>query len=396
MSRHRRHIHQHHWHNVGRCLRVNIIYVLVLGLYNIRHSKSFTISRGDHRIKFHSHNNGIHHQNKSPLYGVTVLGSDIAVATTISLPSDVLTERDNFPRMKAESIMDINVNINIASSRNFTFVGGDRVVVAGWMERFRQLCDFKNLHGHTLVPKRYKNNPSLGNWVSKQRQLYHNYQTGKKPCSLTKERIGLLEQLNFCWNATTSIRRHDGDVIEQDTALDEEWWSRYDELYENCQTHDGIHSIIRQNRLGIWLDHQRKIYDIQKTSTLATTKNVTTICHLVKPQYLTEDQLEALSRISDVWWMTRRQWQWELRYRELQQFTSQYGHCCVPISYSTNKHLAHWVSNQRKLYNLRKAGKRSELIPSRIQKLDDIGFVWNLWDYEFSKKLNPMNYIESS
>lgn len=39
-----------------------------------------------------------------------------------------------------------------------------------WMERARQLLAFKRVNGHTRVPKRFKENPALGNWVNKQRQ----------------------------------------------------------------------------------------------------------------------------------------------------------------------------------------------------------------------------------
>ena len=55
-----------------------------------------------------------------------------------------------------------------------------------WMDRVQELLQFSQAHGHTRVPKRYKENPALGNWVNKQRQLYRSYLQGTKPCSLTK------------------------------------------------------------------------------------------------------------------------------------------------------------------------------------------------------------------
>ena len=51
----------------------------------------------------------------------------------------------------------------------------------GWMERVGQIIDYKQANGHTRVPKRYKENPALGNWVNKQRQQYRNYLVGTKP-----------------------------------------------------------------------------------------------------------------------------------------------------------------------------------------------------------------------
>ena len=383
--RRQRHDNQHRVYITGQYSLVQII--VVLGLLNTRYSNSFSCIRY-HDVPVWMHSGNTRHNDVLDQGNWRIPSLCSATLTDFETPLPKQT-----PEMEVTMQQDINVwtndvtvDCNIYSSSNSTFKSDGVVAVAGWMERLRQLHEFKLIHGHVRVPKRYKGNPSLANWVSKQRQQYHNYQMGKKPCSLSKERIHLLNQLNFCWNATStgSIHRH-GDVIGQHTAVDVEWWSHYEELYNNCQEDDDLHKIIRQTRLGAWLNRQRKIYDSRKNSARSNSNNKSAV-HFDEHQCLTDDQLTALARISDVWWMTRREWQWEMRYRELQQFTSQCGHCCVPISYSENKHLAHWVSNQRKLYNLRMAGKRSELTPSRIQQLEAIGFVWNRWDYEFSKK----------
>ena len=38
-----------------------------------------------------------------------------------------------------------------------------------WQDMFDQLLDFKSKNGHTMVPKRYPDNPRLANWVHTQR-----------------------------------------------------------------------------------------------------------------------------------------------------------------------------------------------------------------------------------
>jgi hypothetical protein len=246
------------------------------------------------------------------------------------------------------------------------------IVKVGWNERYRQLSDFRQIHGHSMVPKRYKPNPSLGNWVSKQRQQYHNYLTSKKPCSLTDRRIDLLNQVQFCWNATLC---HSSEWKQ--TKEHQQWWVNFEELSLFCVQNE-IHDISHNTRLGMWLNRQRKVYEFQKQLSMNQEQHT-------EFSPLSEEQIASLTKLDPDWWMTRRQWQWEVRFRDLQRFATMHGHCCVPISYSDKK-LAHWVSNQRKQFNLLEAGKLSELTPARIQKLESIGFIWNRWDYEFDKK----------
>ena len=47
---------------------------------------------------------------------------------------------------------------------------------AQWLEKMHELKVYKLNHGDTLVPAVYDTNPSLGIWVSHQRQCYTYYQ----------------------------------------------------------------------------------------------------------------------------------------------------------------------------------------------------------------------------
>jgi Helicase associated domain len=252
----------------------------------------------------------------------------------------------------------------------------------GWMERYRQLKEFREQHGHTLVPKRFKDNPPLGNWVNKQRQQYRSYVTGVKPCSLTDGRIEMLNQIDFCWDAASGVVVRPKS-LESEKA--DQWWQRLEELRatislecDNIPNAGCLVNLPRQTKLGSWLDRQRKCFD----GSYGTTESLAQDQELA----LSQEQALALSSIDPDWWMTRRQWQWECRLRELHEYVREHGDCCVPISYTSNKLLANWVSNQRKQYNLRTAGLPSDLTDDRLQRLEAIGFVWNRWEYEFDKK----------
>lgn len=70
---------------------------------------------------------------------------------------------------------------------------------ATWLERLRELKEYKNTHGNCAVPTNYTANPKLGTWVHHQRRQYKRYKDGASS-SITKERVEILSQLGFAWH----------------------------------------------------------------------------------------------------------------------------------------------------------------------------------------------------
>jgi GTPase SAR1 family protein len=251
-----------------------------------------------------------------------------------------------------------------------------------WMTRYYDLLQFHKTHEHTIVPKRYKNNPTLGNWVNKQRQHYRNFIQNQKPCSLTTERIDLLNNIQFCWDASNVSKASGITTILDETKHlnDEEWWNQYNQLKALLQTHSlsnetksddntlyrPIHYMNRYNStLAHWLDKQRELYNNNYTVLLSCNK------------------IEALQQLDEFWYMSLRDYIWEVRFIQLQHYKYMHGDCCVPIGFVENKPLGQWVSNQRKKF---KCNSKTMLSNDRIERLNSIGFVWNRWEYEFTKK----------
>lgn len=220
---------------------------------------------------------------------------------------------------------------------------------ASWVDRLQELAEYRQEHGHTMVPRRYKKNPALGNWVSKQRQQYRRFSAKEIPCSLTEEKIRALESVGFQWEICSEKNYQ--------AKRDEAWWIRMEELKTYRSAQEKLSS-----SLNAFLREQRK-----ERSNLNDTK------------------LSALRDWDANWWKTSRDLQWELRYQELLEYREEHGDCCIPISYR-NRQLANWVSNLRKRYNLRLAGKPSTLTQEQIDKLNAVDFVWNRWEYEFDVK----------
>ncbi|OEU11712.1 hypothetical protein FRACYDRAFT_160978, partial [Fragilariopsis cylindrus CCMP1102] len=61
-----------------------------------------------------------------------------------------------------------------------------------WMKMFQKLVEYEKAHKHTLVPNQYDEDPSLGLWVSNQRQLF-------KKNELSEERLDQLHSIGFVW-----------------------------------------------------------------------------------------------------------------------------------------------------------------------------------------------------
>jgi hypothetical protein len=61
-----------------------------------------------------------------------------------------------------------------------------------WQKTFQRLVAYKGIHKNTMVPTQYDEDPSLGLWVSNQRQHF-------KKNELSKERLDQLHSIGFVW-----------------------------------------------------------------------------------------------------------------------------------------------------------------------------------------------------
>ncbi len=85
-----------------------------------------------------------------------------------------------------------------------------------WEQRFNELLNFKKKHGNCLVPVSYEENPQLANWVSTQRQEWKSY-SAKRPSRLTDEKVSLLNNVGFVWEAQRGYRKRQSCEKAADT-----------------------------------------------------------------------------------------------------------------------------------------------------------------------------------
>eukprot|EP00956_Cyclotella_meneghiniana_P023549 scaffold46055_cov56-Cyclotella_meneghiniana.AAC.4 len=196
-----------------------------------------------------------------------------------------------------------------------------------WSKRFQELLEYKKEHNNTLVPQKYKKYLALSAWVYAQRKAYrHN--------KLSEDRKQKLDEIEFLWD-----------------PIEDLWMKRFGELLQYKEEYGStcVPPGYKENTsLGTWVRRQRLAYKRNK---------------------LSEDKIQNLNGIGFVW--NYLQVEWFERFEELIKYNEEYGNTCVPRRYKKNRSLGRWVANQRQVY------KHNKLSADRIQKLNEIGFVWN-------------------
>ncbi len=199
-----------------------------------------------------------------------------------------------------------------------------RLGLPSWEQRFKELEQFKNQHGHCNVPARYPPNPGLGSWV-------HNVRNAKKRGTLEEERACRLDALGFCWMKQRTMTQRVNDL------------KAFKKEHEHC-------NVPRKYRpdpaLGYWV------------ATIRKRKN---------QGRLSRELFHCLNALGFSWTPADT---WAQRIRELKAFKKEYGHCNVPFRYPSNPVLANWVNF------VRQVKKRGRLAEDRIRQLDALGFSW--------------------
>ena len=124
-----------------------------------------------------------------------------------------------------------------------------------WNERFEELKSYKADKGNCNVPIRFKGNPSLGQWVSTQRQEYGAKRKGNKT-NITEERIKALEEIGFVWSLRDTSKM----------APRKSWDAHYQSLVDFKEKNGHCDVRVRSKQhptgsLGRWVEKQRHHYN---------------------------------------------------------------------------------------------------------------------------------------
>jgi hypothetical protein len=208
---------------------------------------------------------------------------------------------------------------------------------AAWRQRFQELVEYKQNHGHCKVPRKKSVYSQLGSWVNTQRQ-------NKRKGTLAVERQNFLDEIGFEWGKT-----------EEEIPQKFIWMQRFQQLVEYKQTH-GDCKVPRQYsvnpQLGSWVMTQRRNKQTER---------------------LDFERQAQLDLIGFEWGKEERiplETAWRQRFQQLVEYEQAHGDCRVPRQYDVNPQLGSWVNTQR--WNKRTGSYGVE----RQAQLDSIGFKW--------------------
>lgn len=221
-----------------------------------------------------------------------------------------------------------------------------------WHNRYQELQEYRAEHGDCLVSANYSNAP-LAKWVGQQRFQYKLFTEGK-PGGIAKERIDLLNELDFVWNTFDAI-----------------WSTRYEELRQYHARHGNCRvpfEYPENPALAYWVIEQRRTYK----QTIRDGNS----------QGMPEERIKQLEELGFEWNVQDAKW-WD-QFNELRKYYQQHGDCLVPTKYPANQHLSNWVQRQRK------QGKNESWDAERISALESLDFCWDARDAIWMEKYKEL------
>ena len=267
-----------------------------------------------------------------------------------------------------------------------------------WDRMFNALIAYKSIHGDTLVPATFPENPQLGNWVDNQRQVYRMYtENVGNGChdAVTEDRIEMLNSIGFVWN-----------------LYDHTWNTRYEELKEYVLQKGN--SLVPWNyaeneKLGSWVALQRRNFKLRQQEEKKSGGNEKR-CEVI----LSEERKNKLDAVGFIWDVYEAQW-FE-RLEELKGYRKIFLNTNVPKYCSMYPLLGRWVDKQRldyKRYQKRKKMKEkwggidvlekeveeemnrlnrlhTGMTEERIRLLEAEDFIWDAFEYSWDLKFEEL------
>ncbi|CAB9508978.1 helicase [Seminavis robusta] len=234
--------------------------------------------------------------------------------------------------------------------------------VRSWQESFECLQRFKEQTGHCNVPREYKHDKTLGEWVRNQRAT---------KWTMSDERRSNLESIGFVFENTQQERSN------------HQWESYYKKLY-NAKLYEQQHaaSIVGGQNNVLAMPSQT-----QPPTTLLEPNEDRALQHWVAAQRqhfkkgtLSAERKAKLDQLpSGFSWKMKKEYKprsgndkvWQSGYEKLVEFHKRHNHVNVPKRPNANRPLWEWVYSQRKVYN------EGRLTQDRIELMEQLGMVWD-------------------
>jgi len=149
-----------------------------------------------------------------------------------------------------------NIRVAKLEEIGFKWALQKHTCMKSWAERYAELMKYKEHFQNTNVPIRWKKNPSLGQWVSTQRQEYGNFKSGKKS-NMTQARIDALNSIGFVWCLRDTTKM----APRKSWGMHFKALERFKEQYGHCDVR--VRSKLNPTgALGRWVEKQRSQYPL--------------------------------------------------------------------------------------------------------------------------------------
>lgn len=247
------------------------------------------------------------------------------------------------PTKITEELVDASFNIDIVNEEIYEILQSisQEILKDGWEEYFQLAKEYFEEHGDLRVPIKAKaryitpNNKNLGNWISTQRD-------NKKKGTLSEERINKLNSIGMIWDA------HD-DFFYKMYALA----VKYKSEHGNIQI-PKLYVTENGEKLGSWLSNLKFKHNCGK---------------------LNEHKTQLLEKLGIVWKSYDKSvnFSWDEWYELAKKYQKQFGDLNINAKYKTDEgeRLGFWLVRQRVAY------KEGKLTESKIQKLEELGIIWD-------------------
>ena len=205
-----------------------------------------------------------------------------------------------------------------------------------WERQYRAASEYYWEYGDLDIPAQYEtpDGLKLGRWLQRMRRDYKNN-------VLEKEYIERLEAIGITW-----------DVADRQWEEFYETAKRYYQEYGDLRIAPG-YTTPDGTRLGLWIQRMRKKY---------------------KQKKLPDGQIRRLETIGMRWDGAADQR--ERTYRAALNYYREHGDLKIPANYvdANGLHLGSWVRGVRRAY------KKGTLDGDQIDRLENIGMIWNASD----------------
>jgi len=215
-----------------------------------------------------------------------------------------------------------------------------------WEMQFQKLLNFHKKHGHCSISKSYEDK-DFQNWITRQRQNYHDKVAGKQS-GLSDSKQKKLEELGFVFQPLKHI--WDNKLNDLQEFKRKNGHIKVPHLLNGTKKTHPLASWIYQNR------SQMRVFANGEDSTLSK---------------------EHFDKLIDIGLTIECQSEssWGKMYKKLIAYKEVFGDTKVHIN-KDDKALGSWVYRQRKKYRQWKAGMPSSMTQERFDLLQNIDFWW--------------------